>query len=57
LEEWISLGGCGSWISGFHRVHSPVVFIQLSKKSHANNVTSAKYKFWWCKIYKVEDKV
>jgi hypothetical protein len=33
------------------------VFIQLSKKSHANYVTSAKCKFWWCKRYNVEDKV
>jgi hypothetical protein len=33
------------------------VFNQLSKKPYANYVTSAKYKFWWCKRYKVEDKV
>jgi hypothetical protein len=32
------------------------VFIQISTKPHANYVTSAKYKFWWCKTYKVEDK-
>jgi hypothetical protein len=38
LEEWISLGCCGSWTSGFQRVHSPWESSSNFRRSHTPNL-------------------